>query len=183
MVFKISEVDECGHENFYQFGRCLYNTDCGPWVVAVLPDGTEIYYDSDEGSKLPIDTEVDYLQVGSIVEGSDYYVGPLDVTDPKDFWDVVKAVNDEACAAWDHFNHDWLSVFKGDEPAGWAKAGWDDDEYFGEGLTEKEQRVFIRWLKRYGYESQRQSWFGPYKKKRMLCTNIWVQQEDPEFTY
>lgn len=184
MVFKISDVDECGHENFGRFGRCIYKyTDCGPWVVAVLPNGEEIYYESKEAYELPIDTEVEALKVGSIVEGSEYYVGPFDVIDPKDFWQTVEAVNDEASAAWDHFNHDWFSVFKGEDRAGWAKAGWEDEEYFGEELSEREQAVLIRWLKRYGYEQQRESWLAPYKKMRVLCTGIWVQQEEFEFTY
>ena len=180
-TFKISEVDECGHESFGQFGRCLYKyTDCGPWVVAILPDGTEIYYEDQKAYELPIDTEVRALKVGSIVEGSEYYVGPFEITDPKEFWPTVEAVDNEASAAWDHFNHAWFRLFVGDEPVGWAKAGWEDEDC--EGLDDRQKSVLIRWLERYGYE-QSKSWLEPYKKMRVLCTNIWVQQEENEFFY
>lgn len=104
---KISDYDSCGHEHFHEFGRCLYKyTDCGPWVTAVLPDGREIYYEDKEAWELPMDTEVECLRVGSIVEGSEVYVGPYDVEDPKEFWKVVEDVNQQAIDAWEECNND-----------------------------------------------------------------------------
>lgn len=124
---KISEYDECGHENFHEFGRCLYKyTDCGPWVVAVLMDGQEIYYDNKEAWELPMDTEVRYLKVGSIVEGSDVEVGPYEVEDPKEFWKTVKDINDECDFFWRRDNLDHFRLLRKDKCIGYLECGWGE---------------------------------------------------------
>jgi hypothetical protein len=113
MSFKLSEL--CGHhDTFYRFGRSLYKyTDCGPWVVAVLLDGTDIYYESDDARSLLMDTVVDHVRVGSIVEGSDVDVGPFEVHDPTEFFDTVQAVTDEASFYWRRDNTELYSIEAG----------------------------------------------------------------------
>lgn len=127
MSFKLSEIDDGGHETFYRFGRCLYKyTDCGPWVVAVLLDGTEVYYESAEGNALSMDTVVDHVRVGSIVEGSDVEIGPYEVTDPKDFYKVVEQVNDEASFYWDRDNTNLYEVERPGYTTVYFRESWGD---------------------------------------------------------
>lgn len=131
-TFKLKDLDDCGHDTFYEFGRCLYkHTPCGPWVVAVLPDGARVYYESEEGNALSMDTEVQAVEVGSIVEGSEVEVGPFKITDPAVFWDAVEGVNAEADFYWKRDN---LSLFVIDTPAGErmsVECGWGDFDWFG----------------------------------------------------
>lgn len=103
---KISDFDDCGHDSFGDFGRCLYKyTSCGPWVVAVLMNGKKIYYEDKEAWKLPMDTEVQCLRVGSIVEGSGVEVGPFDVHNPKDFSNIVSHIDAECAFIWGEENN------------------------------------------------------------------------------
>ena len=126
---KISDYDSCGHEHFYSFGRCLYKyTDCGPWVVAVLMDDREVYYEDKEAWELPMETEVKYLRVGSIVEGSDVEVGPYDVEDPKEFSKTVKDINDECTFFWRRDNLDHFRLIRGGKDIGYITCGWGEFE-------------------------------------------------------
>lgn len=52
-----------------------------------------------------MDTEVQYLRVGSIVEGSDAEVGPYDVHNPKDFSNIVSQIDDECAFLWGAANN------------------------------------------------------------------------------
>lgn len=130
MSFKLSVIDECGHSNFYQFGRCLYKyTGCGPWVVAVLLDGTEVYYKSAEGDALSMDTVVDYVKVGSIVEGSDVEIGPYEVHDPAEFWDTVTTVDEEASFYWDRDNTQLFEIERDGYTTVYVRNRWGDIEW------------------------------------------------------
>lgn len=92
---------------FADLGRAVYKyTDCGPWIVAVLLDGSEVYYTSPEAHALSMDTVVRAIRVGSIVEGSDADVGPYEVTRARDFWPTVERVNEEAVIEWHDANDD-----------------------------------------------------------------------------
>lgn len=131
---KISDYDDCGHEHFHEFGRCLYKyTDCGPWVTAVLPDGREVYYDDKEAWELPMDTEVKCIRVGSIVEGSDVYVGPYDVEDPKEFSKTVKDIDEECTFFWRRDNLDHFRLIRAGEVIGYITCGWGEFELEGTG--------------------------------------------------
>lgn len=126
---KISDFDDCGHDSFGEFGRCLYKyTSCGPWVVAVLPGGREVYYESKEAYELPMDTEVECLRVGSIVEGSDVYVGPFDVSDPKDWDGTIKQIDDECDFYWKRDNLDHFNLLRNGAPIGGVICGWGEFE-------------------------------------------------------
>lgn len=99
---KLSRLDECGHQTFASFGRCVYKyTDCGPWIVAVLRNGKEVGYTDPAADTLGMNTDVRAIKVGSIVEGSDAEIGPYEVTEAEDFWPTVERVNREASDAWD----------------------------------------------------------------------------------
>lgn len=103
---EFSEPFGCGDESFYRLGRSVYKyTDCGPWMTAVLPDGEEIYYESERANSIGPDTEIAYLVVGSIVEGWDGDgVGPIEVHDPKNLSEVLTEINDAACSIWKEVN-------------------------------------------------------------------------------
>lgn len=130
-MFKLEDIDECCHDNFHDFARNVYKyTDCGPWIRAVLTDGTIVYYRDKSAYTLPMDTEVDHVEVGSIVEGSDVEVGPYEVYDPKEFWKVVEEVNKEASYYWERDNTDlYLVMKKGFEPVifrlDWGIITWE----------------------------------------------------------
>lgn len=126
---KISDFDDCGHDSFGEFGRCLYKyTDCGPWVVAVLKDGREIYYGDKEAWELTMDTEIKCLRVGSIVEGSDVEVGPFDVEDPKEFSATIKQIDEECTFFWRRDNLDHFYLKRKDDFIGYIVCGWGEFE-------------------------------------------------------
>lgn len=126
---KISEYTDCDYESFGSFGRALYKyTGCGPWVVAVLLDGREIYCEDKEAWKLPMETEVQYLRVGSIVEGSDVDVGPFDVEDPKEFWGTVKQIDEECDFYWKRDNLDHFYLRRNGDIIGYITCGWGEFE-------------------------------------------------------
>lgn len=91
--------------------RSIYKyTDCGPWLSVKTWDG-RVFHCQDLHK---VDrTEVRYLLLGSIVEGSDAEVTAdwIDLRECESPEDAVKAfettlawVNDEACALWDEAN-------------------------------------------------------------------------------
>lgn len=128
-MFKIADFTDCDYESFHDFARAVYKyTDCGPWVVAVLPDDREIYYGDKEAWELPMDTEVKYLRVGSIVEGSDVEVGPHDVEDPKEFWKIVKEIDKECTFYWRRDNLDHFNLLRNGAPIGGIVCGWGEFE-------------------------------------------------------
>jgi hypothetical protein len=72
------DTEDVGYENFHQLGRAKYkHSECGIWLRAKLV-GTEdtVYYESDEARTTSLDTEVEYLEVGTIIEGSCAEFGP-----------------------------------------------------------------------------------------------------------
>jgi len=84
-----------------QFGRVVYKfTDCGPWIAAVMPDGTETYYE--DGDEVLPDDEIQGLKIGSIVEGR----GPYLTKTVEEFWETLERVNDEASDTWEESNVD-----------------------------------------------------------------------------
>ena len=93
--------------------RSIYKyTDCGPWLSVQTWDGR--WFHCQDLHKVD-KTEVRYLLVGSIVEGSDAEVSadPIDLLaceSPEDavkrFNSAVEWVNDEACRLWDEANDD-----------------------------------------------------------------------------
>lgn len=94
-------------ETFAELGRAVYKyTDCGPWISAILADGTEVYYGSVEAQALSMQTVVRAVKVGSIVEGSDVEIGPYMVTRARDFWKTVEQVNREASDEWEIANEE-----------------------------------------------------------------------------
>ncbi len=94
--------------NFARFGRSIYKyTDCGPWLVAVLWNGREVYYEDAEAQKIGPDHRIMAIKVGSIVEGWDADgVGPIEVTDPKKLMDAVEEINEACCAIWKEVNEE-----------------------------------------------------------------------------
>lgn len=158
-MFKLSDISK-EYSSFYRFARNVYKyTACGPWVRAVLPDGTKVYYESDEGYALPMDTVVDHVEVGSIVEGSDVEVGPYEVHDPKDFWEVVAGVNDEASFYWELDNTDLYSVTKDGFDnvvfrLNWGNITWETGfPHWIRGTTRNKIVRFAKYRKEMNYES------------------------------
>lgn len=91
--------------------RSIYKyTECGPWLSVRTWDGRTFH--SHELHKVD-KTEVRYLLVGSIVEGSDAevtadWIDLVECESPEAavalFSKTVDWVNDEACALWDEAN-------------------------------------------------------------------------------
>jgi hypothetical protein len=103
---EFSESFGCGNDSFSKFGRSIYKyTPCGPWLVAVLLDGDEVYYEDGKADTIKPDTEIAAIKVGSIVEGWDCDgVGPILVQDPKNLAEAITDVNDAASAIWEEVN-------------------------------------------------------------------------------
>jgi hypothetical protein len=91
--------------------RSIYKyTDCGPWLCVQTWDNRTF----SSGRLHEVDkTEVRYLLIGSIVEGSDAevvadWIDLLDCESPEDavrqFNETVEWVNAEACALWEDAN-------------------------------------------------------------------------------
>lgn len=74
---------DCGEETMAEVSRNVYKyTDCGAWIT---------FWD-------------DCIDIGSIVEGCDYGTDTYTLTYPfeiKEFWDALKAVEDEADSIWE----------------------------------------------------------------------------------
>lgn len=93
--------------------RSIYKyTDCGPWLSVQTWDGR--WFHCQDLHKVD-KTEVRYLLVGSIVEGSNAEVSadPIDLLDcesPEDavtkFNSALESVNAEACRLWDEANNE-----------------------------------------------------------------------------
>lgn len=78
------------HENLARAGRALYKyTDCGPWIVAILQDNSEVYYDTRKGESIQPDTPVRAIKIGAIVEGMDGDISPCIVYDPKYLYEAL----------------------------------------------------------------------------------------------
>ena len=166
MSFTLSEIDDCGHDSFYDFGRCLYKyTDCGPWVTAVLLDGTEVYYEDREARELPMSTVVDHVKVGSIVEGSDVYVGPFDVHDPKKFGKVVESIDDEADFYWKRDNTYLFTITRPGYTDVVVRENWGDVEWES-GFPFWIRRTHRQELEAIMHDPDGEEWtIGPYTMK------------------
>jgi hypothetical protein len=112
----------------YDLQRGAYKyTDCGPSVGFQLHDGSYIWNGDDRAHDPKYVADVEDICIGSIVEGSDAEVPPvwlnlLGIADGSDricekypdesvgqlavrrWYDVLKDVNDEACALWHEAN-------------------------------------------------------------------------------
>lgn len=109
-----------GYESPYYMGRSIYKyTDCGPWISFMTPglvggsfNRHSVYYEDRYAVGWGAHLWVPHctgIKVGSIVEGSDAEVGPIELHFPftnEQLWDAVQEVNDEACALWDEANTD-----------------------------------------------------------------------------
>ena len=100
LIFTLADFDSIGVETFAQLG-CAYfeGTHCGCWMVALLPDGTEVHYEDEEARNIVGDTLVCGIKVGSIVEGCDG-TDKHTVTDPTKLAAAIQAVEDEAKSIW-----------------------------------------------------------------------------------
>lgn len=92
--------------------RSVYKyTPCGPWISVRLHDGTLVHCDKLHGVKAG---EIDAIQVGSIIEGSDACVeadwiklrGLAPEEAVKQFNAAVQWVNDEATSLWNEANEE-----------------------------------------------------------------------------
>ena len=101
----LRDFDFIGVENFAQFGRAIYKgVSCGPWIVAILPDGEEVYYEDEKARTITSDTEIVAVKVGSIVEGSDAEVPAVLVDDPCELVDTIEEINNQAKEMWEEAN-------------------------------------------------------------------------------
>lgn len=82
-------------ETFAEFGRDLYDhIGCGPYVIAVLNDGTELYYEDDAAKTVPLSTLIQGIKLGSIIEGWDGDgITPILITDPSTFYEAAIALD------------------------------------------------------------------------------------------
>jgi hypothetical protein len=107
VIATLKDFDFCGCENFAQLGRAVYEgTECGPWMVAILPDGTEVYYEDEEARAILPETQLKAIKVGSIVEGSGAEAAPRVCEDPAKLSEIIEEVNADASALWDEANGD-----------------------------------------------------------------------------
>ena len=139
-------LDSHGCESPWRFGRNLYKyTDCGPWTVFVTPDGERVYYESKEARErsLPLFTNIECtgicigVEIGSIVEGSDVEVNPIELNFPfseDDLDNALKEINDACSFYWDRDNSDWFQLRYGKKGKvyffhyNWDDIIWDGDK-------------------------------------------------------
>ena len=120
-----------GHEEAGYWARCVYKyTDCGPWVVFLMKNGAGLCY-SDVKSRLDFDpTECVGIKIGSIVEGSDVEVGPLELRFPfpkEDLHKAFESVNDEAKFYWARDNtQNFIIYHNGTQVAGVSWTQFED---------------------------------------------------------
>lgn len=102
----------CEHSLCALYRSTYKYTECGPWLSVQTWDGRTFHCDQLHEVYA---SEVRYLLVGSIVEGSDAEVcaAPIDLVECESpehavalFNQTVEWVNDEACALWNEANAD-----------------------------------------------------------------------------
>lgn len=112
-----------GYETPWEFGRALYKyTACGPWTsfrVASQPGDLRpyVYYEDEKASM--DEAAQDWwetcigITIGSIVEGSDVELSPVDLLFPFTDGDVdraVEGIDDEADFYWKRDNCTYISI-------------------------------------------------------------------------
>lgn len=106
-------LDRYGALSLYQFGRNLYKyTPCGPWVVFIVRDikTYDVYYESTEHHDFDFN-KCEGIKIGSIVEGSDVEVGPVELKfpfHPNELEQALNDINHEADFYWRRDNTDEL---------------------------------------------------------------------------
>jgi len=89
-------------DTLYGVGRSIYKyTGCGPWTVAVLANGQEVYYQDERAHAVTMSTRIRCIRVGSIVEGTDACVDPVEARTRKELDDAIEAVDARAREIWD----------------------------------------------------------------------------------
>jgi hypothetical protein len=145
----------------HSWGRGLYKgQDCGPWTVFVLDaKGTkmnggksELYYEDKAAFTNRLAQHIVGLRIGSIVEGSDVEVGPVELTFP--FTDeqldaAVKEINDEASFYWKRDNTSNYKVCKAGQLV--ACVSWTEFESkpaWSEKVPAAVKKAFVKWINR-----------------------------------
>ena len=135
-------------DSFGSWGRSVYKyTDCGPWVVALLPDGSELYYEDREAWDYTGDQLITGVRLGSIVEGWDGELPPYECHSREEFDKALEELNDTCCSIWDTANSDHFLICKDGYQVGYAKQCWGDVTLDVDDLTAKDRRHLTRWLR------------------------------------
>ena len=89
-----------------KFGRSVYKyVDCGPWVCYLTEDD-DVYY-MDATKENVTNENCVGVSVGSIVEGSEVGLGPIEMRFPFEedaFWTNLEDINYEASVEWEEAN-------------------------------------------------------------------------------
>lgn len=149
----------------YNFGRSLYKfTDCGPWVIYQLKDGSEVYYEDNLNFN---PEECIAIKIGSIVEGSEVEIEPICLSFPfteEDFHHVIKSINEEASYYWKRDNTDTYIIKNKDEIIGHVEWTQFEEKPVWEG--EIPQEVKDSWIKWHTYERWENGWISPVEENK-----------------
>lgn len=161
---------------------------CWGWKTHEASEWVWVHNGNSLWRELTLETPTRAFTIQSIVEGSDATVDSDQFTIPCDTEEIDKwmeYMEEETSAIWERDNHDWYYVRRGDDPVGQAKTGGFDEPKFESwsesALSEKEQRVLLRWLGRGGPTHEDRGFIShTYEPVRVACTNLWVEKFDPE---
>jgi hypothetical protein len=125
-------LEQRGHETPYSMARAWYKyIGCGPWTVFLTECGA-VYYEDPEVETFDHKRCIG-ISIGSIVEGSDAEVGPIDLLFPFDMDDLDKAlesIDSEASFYWDRDNSNHYCIVSHGNAVvieTWGDYRWEDD--------------------------------------------------------
>jgi hypothetical protein len=173
-----------GCETAGQFGRQLYKyTDCGPWVSFLVPTEPrgEIYYESERARQTDWWPHCEGLKIGSIVEGSDVEVGPIELLFPFEETELdaaVKALNDEASFYWERDNAVYFSVVDAQGEL-LLSAYWVNFDPAPKGSYENDQTDMAELALRAGQALLESEDLAPGELLAIPNTAYFVRREDP----
>lgn len=134
-------------DSFGDWGRSVYKyTGCGPWTVALLPDGRELYYEDREAYEYKGDQPIVGVRLGSIVEGWDGELPPYDCYTREEFDKALEELEDITSNIWELANGDFFSINRDGKSIGTAQNVWGDIKIEVDGLNSKERRRLRRFI-------------------------------------
>ena len=104
---KFNELNFYEMPTFAEFGQRAYDWNaCGPWAVAILADGTEVYYEDDEAYDIGPDTELKGIKIGSVVEGYDGVLPNVTCTDRTELMLAYDVIGEACSTIFGYLEHE-----------------------------------------------------------------------------